>query len=124
AVAVPGSSAAGILSAMAVVARHELAHCEGFRVEAPNGLLGWVEEPWLGPGDVPAALAVRTIDGRDGLLLTEDVAIVDRHAERLRMRPGARLLELEIPRVAAGSSNGLVASWRATGAPLEPMPRP
>lgn len=109
---------------MATVVRHRLARCEGFRLEGPKGLLGWVEETWLGEGDEPVALAIRTIDGRDGLLPVEDVEALDREAERLRMRAGARLLELDIPRVDPASSNGLVASWRTTGAPLEPLPEP
>jgi hypothetical protein len=109
---------------VATVIRHELARCEGFRLEGPKGLLGWVEETWLGASDEPVALAIRTIDGRDGLLLAEDAEMVDRDAERLAMRPGARLLELDVPRVEEPSSNGLAASWRTTGAPLEPLPEP
>jgi len=109
---------------VATVIRHELARTEGFRLESPDGLLGWVEETWLGASDEPVALAIRTIDGRDGLLLAEDVEIVDRDAEGLRMRSGARLHELDVPRVDTASSNGLAASWRTTGAPLEPLPEP
>jgi hypothetical protein len=103
---------------------HELSGCEGFRLEAPQGLLGWVEETWFGPSGEPAALAIRTVDGRDGLLLAEDVELVNREREGLTMRDGARLLELDVPRVDNASSNGLAASWRTTGAPLEPLPQP
>ena len=107
---------------MATVVRHVLAGCEGFRVESPQGLLGWVEETWLGEADEPVALAVRTIDGRDGLLLTEDVESVLRESELLAIRPQSRLLELDLPRIEA-SSNGLTASWRTTGELLE-LPDP
>ena len=107
---------------MATVVRHELARCEGFRLETDLGLAGWVEETWLGAGDEPVALAIRLIDGRDGLLLAEDVATVIREHELLTMRAGSRLLELELPRVLA-SNNGLSASWRTTGEPLE-LPDP
>ena len=108
---------------MATVVRHKLAGCEGFRVESPQGLLGWVEETWLGSAGEPAALAVRTIDGRDGLLLADEVESVLRESEFLVMRPESRLLELDLPRVEA-SSNGLAASWRTTGELLEPPDPP
>jgi hypothetical protein len=108
---------------VATVVRHELAGCEGFRLESPRGLLGWVEETWLGAGDEPVALAIRTIDWREGLLLAEDVERVIRDHELLTMRAGARLLELELPRVETASTNGLSASWRTTGEPLE-LPEP
>jgi len=108
---------------VATVVRHELAGCEGFRLESPRGLLGWVEETWLGAADEPVALAIRTIDGREGLLLAEDVERVTRDHELLTMRAGARLLALELPRVDTASANGLSASWRTTGEPLE-LPEP
>jgi hypothetical protein len=109
---------------MATVVRHELAGCEGFRLECPHGLAGWVEETWLGAADEPVALVIRLIDGRDGLLLAEDVETVNREHERLTMRSGARLLELELPHVDSSSADGLSASWRTTGAPLELPERP
>jgi hypothetical protein len=109
---------------MATVVRHELAGCEGFRVESAQGLLGWVEETWLGSAGEPAALAVRTIDGRDGLLLAEDVDWVIAESELLHMHAGARLLELDFPRIEVPSNNGLAASWRTTGELLEPPDPP
>jgi hypothetical protein len=108
---------------VAVVIR-ELTGCEGFRVEAPQGLIGWVEEPWLGADGEPAALAVRMIDGRDGLLLREDVESVVPEHELVVMRGDGRLLELEAPRLEAPSQNGLSASWRTTGEILEPPDPP
>jgi hypothetical protein len=108
---------------MAIVVRHELAGCEGFRVELPEGLLGWVEETWLGSEGEPAALAVRTIDGRDGLLLAEDVESVLPESELLQMSPASRLLELDLPRIEP-STDGPVASWRTTGELLEPPDPP
>jgi hypothetical protein len=109
---------------MAIEVHHELAGCEGFRVESPHGLLGWVEETWIGPGGEPAALAVRTIDGRDGLLLAEDVDLVVAESELLLIHSGTRLLELEPPRVEGLTGNGLAASWRTTGEVLEPPDPP
>ena len=109
---------------MAVAVRHELTACEGFRVEGPHGLLGWVEEPWLGAGGEPAALAVRMIDGRDCLLLREDVQAVLADNDLVVMRGEGRLLELDAPRLDPASKNGLAASWRTTGEILEPPEPP
>ena len=106
------------------VAVHQLTGCEGFRVEAPHGLLGWVEEPWLGADGEPAALAVRMIDGRDGLLLGDDVETVVPESELVVKDRGPRLLELDQPRLDPASQNGLVASWRTTGEILEPPDPP
>lgn len=105
---------------MAVVARHALSRCEGFRVESTQGVHGWVEETWLGAADEPAALAVRMVDGRDGLLLAEDIGSLDRDRHLLTMRAGARLLELDPPRIDTGSPNGISASWSTTGELSEP----
>jgi hypothetical protein len=109
---------------MATELRNELTGCEGFRLETPQGLIGWVEETWLGASGEPVALAIRTVDGREGLLLAEDVELLDPDSELLEIRADARLLELDAPRVDTASSNGLAASWRTTGSPLEPMPDP
>jgi hypothetical protein len=109
---------------VATVVRHALAGLEGFRVESPQGLLGWVEETWLGSGGEPVALAVRTIDGRDGLLVAEDVDSVLPESELVSMRADRRLLELELPRVEEPARNGLSASWRTTGELLEPPEPP
>src|SRR5207247_6111977 len=110
--------------ALALVARHERTGCEGFRVEARNGLLGWVEEPWLGADGTPGAVAVRMIDGRDALLLRDDVETVVPENELVVMRGDARLLGLDAPRLEAPSKNGLSASWRTTGEILEPPEPP
>ena len=109
---------------MATLMRPELLGCDGFRLESPKGLVGWVEETWLGPDDDPAAFAIRMTDGREGLLLAEDVAHVSAESELLLMRAGARLLELDVPRLQASPSNGPSASWRTTGNVLEPPDPP
>jgi hypothetical protein len=109
---------------MSTVGRRELGGCEGFRLESREGLVGWVEETWLDSSSEPVALAIRTIDGRDGLLLAEDVDHLDPDSELIDMRSGASLLELEAPRVDSASSNGLAALWRTTGAQLDPLPDP
>ena len=109
---------------MAIAVRHDLRGCEGFRLEAPQGIAGWVEETWLGAADEPVALVIRLIDGRDGLLQGEDVETVSREHERLTMSPGTRLLELELPHVETLSADGMSASWRTTGGTLELPERP
>jgi hypothetical protein len=106
---------------MATVPRERLSECDGFRVEAPRGLLGWVEETWLGPDAEPAALAVRTLDAQRGLLLADDVVSVLDDQETVVLQPGARLLELEAPRL---DGTPLQASWSTTGATIEPPAPP
>jgi hypothetical protein len=97
--------------AVTPVTREELRGCDGFRVESPEGTIGWVEEVWLGPSDEPAALAVRTTDGRHALLPAEDVESLDLDTEWIVVGAEPRLLELDAPRV----DGKLVASWRTTG---------
>src|SRR5437763_597796 len=97
--------------------------CEGYRVEMPERRVGLVEELWLGLDDEPAALAVRTRDGAHGLLLAEDVAVVSDETGNVVMRPGARLLELQPPRLdLGGTAPVLAASWATTGETLDVPP--
>jgi hypothetical protein len=107
---------------MATVPRERLIECDGFRVEAPRGLLGWVEETWLGPDAEPAALAVRTLDGQCGLLLADDVVSVLGDEETIVLQPETRLLELGPPRL--DGTPPLQASWSTTGATIEPPAPP
>ena len=60
------------------------------------------------------------VDGRDGLLLAEDVGTLDRDRRLLTMRTGARLLGLDPPRIATESPDGISASWSTTGELSEP----
>jgi hypothetical protein len=104
---------------MATVQRERLSACDGFRVESEDGPLGWVEETWLGPAAEPAALAVHALDGRRGLLLDADVEAVLDEQETVLVRPAARLLELDAPRI-DDQGSPVHASWSTTGAVLEP----
>jgi len=106
---------------MATIA--ELETCDGFAVETPDGLLGWVEETWLDRSDHPAALAVRTPDGRRGLLLAETVRAVDPDTQEVLVEAGTSLVELAAPRLAR-VDGAVAASWRTTGAIVEPTPMP
>ena len=98
---------------------------DGFRVESPRGRLGVVEEVWVGDGGEPEALAVRTVDGRHGLVLVEDVDAVLVDEEQVVVEEPT-LLELEQPHVDGrgnGGSPRLTASWATTGEVL-PLPEP
>jgi hypothetical protein len=95
--------------------RHQLQDCDGFRVESPDGVLGWIEETWLGPTHEPAALAIKTADGRRGLLLADDIETVVAGNELVLARSDGRVLELDVPRVEAAATAPLSASWRTTG---------
>lgn len=101
----------------------ELQSCDGFAVEGRGGVLGWVEETWLDASGHPGALAIRTPDGRRGLLLTDAVAAVDPDTQEVLVEAGAALLELESPRLEDGEG-AVAASWRTTGAVVEPLLAP
>jgi hypothetical protein len=112
---------------MATAVRHDLLGCDGFRVESERGLVGWVEETWLGPSDEPGALAVRTLDGRRGLLLAADLELVRPERELVHMAGDGRLLELDVPHLETASLDGrpiVAASWHTTGLTLDPPPPP
>lgn len=114
---------------MATIEVERLHGCDGFRVETPRGLLGWVEEAWLGPDEEPAALALRLLDGRRGLLLAGDVEAIVPDREEVHVRGPARVLELGPPHVELAAVDGatptrLAASWQTTGELLEPPEPP
>ena len=104
-----------------------LRETDGFVVESPDGDLGWVEEVWVREANEPAALAVRTADGRHALLLGEDVLAVDRENRLVVVPREPALFELDVPRLATTRGKGrairLAASWTTTGALLPVSPR-
>jgi hypothetical protein len=112
---------------VATAVRHDLLGCDGFRVESGRGLVGWVEEAWLGASNEPSALALRTLDGRRGLLLAEEVEYVARERELVHMSGAGRLLELDVPHFESASVDGrhiVTASWHTTGLTLDLPPPP
>jgi hypothetical protein len=113
---------AGYKYAMAsLTTTRELHETLDFVVESASGTLGRVEEIWLGPGGGPQAVAVRLKDGSRALLLEEDVLVVDRERHWVVARPGADLLELDLPRLASRDGDGhLAASWSTTGSVVHP----
>jgi hypothetical protein len=104
---------------MATVA--QLHSCDGFTVESPDGCLGWVEETWLDSEDHPAAVAVRTVDGRRALLLAEAVEAVDPDAQEVFVGADVELLVLEQPRLASADGT-IAATWTATDEHLVATP--
>src|SRR3954451_23026652 len=104
---------------MATVA--DLQTCDGFTVEGPAGCLGWVEETWLDSDDHPAAVAVRTADGRRALLLAEAVQAVDPDAQEVFVAADVELLALEQPRIASADGT-IAATWNATDEHLVATP--
>jgi hypothetical protein len=108
----------------AVETHAELLDTDGFLVESPEGDLGWVEEVWLSESGEPKALAVRTADGRHGLLLDQDVVAVDRERRWIVVADQPKLLELATPQLTRVEGGLLAASWVTTGADLDVTPRP
>ena len=104
---------------MATVA--QLHSCDGFTVESPDGCLGWVEETWLDSENHPAAVAVRTVDGRRALLVAEAVRAVDPDAQEVFVDADVELLALEQPRLAS-ADGAIAATWPATNEHLVATP--
>jgi hypothetical protein len=100
-----------------------LLETDGYVVESAAGDLGWVEEVWVDDQGEAEAVAVRTADGRHGLLLDDDVLTVDRESRWVVVGEDAKLLELDVPRLSRGSGR-LTSSWGTTGAELEVTARP
>jgi len=103
------------------IATQILLHADGFDVEVGDTVAGFVEEIWLGGDEEPQALALRTSAGRHGLLLADDVAIVDEEQHRVAVREGARLLALEPPHLVRRNGR-LEATWTTTGERFDLVP--
>jgi hypothetical protein len=106
-----------------------LVETDGFVVESSEGDVGRVEEVWVGEANEPRALAVRTSEGRHGLLLADDVLAVDRENHWVVVSPETVLFELSAPRLETEQDEDgaprATASWTTTGdtVPLVPPPR-
>ena len=71
-----------------------LAHCEGYRVDSPEGRIGLVEEVRRGGSERAESLTV--LAGMCGwrrlIIPTSEVEAIVPHAERLFLKPSARIL--------------------------------
>lgn len=95
-------------------------NCSGYRVSGPDGAIGWVEEIWLGEAGEPAGVAVELRDGRRVFLPVDSVQDVSAGDRTVTVRPGARLLQLELPHLVMDGAGGPVsATWRTTGVPID-----
>lgn len=70
-----------------------LRHCEGFRVVAPGGRLGFVEVVLHGEDGNPAELGVvgGLFGKRVAFIRVADIAAIDARAERITLRPAAHI---------------------------------
>jgi hypothetical protein len=70
-----------------------LRHCEGFRVVAPGGRLGFVEVVLHDEEGNPAELGVvgGLFGTRTAFIRVADIAAIDARAERITLRPGTEL---------------------------------
>jgi hypothetical protein len=70
-----------------------LRHCEGFRVAAPGGRIGIVEAVLHDEEGNPAELGVvgGLFGTRVAFVRVADIAAIDARAERITLRPGARI---------------------------------
>ncbi len=105
--------------------RLSIGSCDGFSIITPAGLVGWVEEAWIGPSEEPTAFAARLLDGRRGLLIATEIDEIVPEHRSITVGRGVRILELELPHLepSRGSGEPLTASWRTTGVPLV-LPEP
>jgi hypothetical protein len=106
-------------------ANDRLREVEGFRVESPDGELGWVEEIWVGNDDEPCALAIQTTNGRHALVLGNEVVAVHRDRHWLVVVPrAAALRELAPPHVVTSDEDDPARRprmWRRGAARPQPQ---
>jgi hypothetical protein len=76
--------------------KYWLDRCEGFRVESPDGFVGWVEEVWYGASDEPEAVVVRSRDcARRVVSIPDGVVRVQPHRESVVLRSHPEMIELD-----------------------------
>ena len=100
---------------MKIGARTPIGNIDGFRVEAPGGRIGWVEEMWLDDECETTAAVVRLPNARRGLLVHDEIDEILPQERTIVVRPDARLLELDPPHLGAGAHGSLEASWATSG---------
>jgi hypothetical protein len=100
---------------MRIGARTPIGDIDGFRVEAPGGPIGWVEELWLDDEGETTAAVVRLPNARRGLVLRDELDEILPEEHTITVRPRARLLELDAPHLGTGAGGALEASWATSG---------
>jgi hypothetical protein len=103
---------------MRVDAGTPIGNIDGFRVDAPGGRIGWVEEMWLDDEGATTAAVVRLPNERRALLVHDDVDEILPEHRSVAVRPDARLLELDPPHLGVGAHGALEASWATSGKAL------
>ena len=103
---------------MQIGARTPIGNIDGFRVEAPGGRIGWVEEMWLDDEGATTAAVVRLPNARRGLLVHDEIEEILPDVRAIRVRPDARLLELDPPHLGVGANGAFEASWTTSGTTL------
>ncbi len=100
---------------MRIGAATPIGNVDGFRVVAPGGRIGWVEEIWLDDEGEATAVAVRLPKAQRGLLIRDDIDEIVPEQRTIAVRPDARVLELEPPHLGTGPDGALTASWTTSG---------
>jgi hypothetical protein len=103
---------------MRIGAETPIGNIDGFRVDAPGGRVGWVEELWLDDEGGTTAAVVRLPGARRGLLVHDDIDGILFEERAIAVRPDARLLELDPPHLDARAHGALEASWGTSGKAL------
>lgn len=104
---------------MKVYAGTPIGNLDGFRVVAPGGRLGRVEEMWLDDEGQTTAVVVRLPDAQRGLLVHDEIDEIRPEELTIAVRADARVLQLDPPHLDTGAHGALVASWATSGATLE-----
>lgn len=100
---------------MRIGAGTPIGNIDGFRVEAPGGRIGWVEEMWLDDVGGTTAAVVRLPNARRALLVHDEIDEILPDERTIAVRPDARLLELDPPHLGMGANGSLEASWSTSG---------
>jgi hypothetical protein len=103
---------------MKIDAGTAIGNLDGFRVVAPGGRLGWVEEMWLDDEGQTTAVVVCLPNAQRGLLVHDEIDEIRPEELTIAVRADARVLQLDPPHLDTGAHGALVASWATSGATL------
>ena len=103
---------------MKIDAGTPIGNLDGFRVVAPGGRIGWVEEMWLDDEGQTTAVVVCLPNAQRGLLVHDEIDEIRPEELTIVVRADARVLQLDPPHLDTGAHGALVASWATSGATL------